>query len=64
MNGEQEDFAAKLALIEHEANLAAEDLPPSLIRDRVQHIATMARLLKSRLDVASSLILPGSSHKG
>lgn len=63
MNGEQEDFAAKLALIEHEANLAAEDLPPSLIRERVQHIATMARLLKSRLDVASSLILPGSSSK-
>ena len=59
MNAEQEDFAARLALIENEANLAAEDLPPSLIRDRIQHIATMARLLKSRLDVASSLILPG-----
>jgi hypothetical protein len=62
MNHEQEDFAAKLALIENEANLAAEDLPPSLIRERIQHIATVARLLKSRLDVASSLIIPGNGH--
>jgi len=39
MNDEQEDFAAKLALIEREATLAVEDLPPSLVRDRVQNIA-------------------------
>jgi hypothetical protein len=57
MNGEQEDFAAKLALIEREAQLAAEDLPPSVVRDRVQHIAVVAQLLKARLDVASELIL-------
>lgn len=35
MNDEQEDFAAKLALIEREATLAVEDLPPSVVRDRV-----------------------------
>lgn len=58
MNQEQEDFAAKLILIEQEAKLVLEDLPPGVTRDRVQHIATVASLLRSRLNVASSLILP------
>ena len=62
MNDEQEDFAAKLALIEHEANLAAQDLPPSVVRDRIQHIAVVAQLLKARLDVASGLILPRKTN--
>lgn len=57
-NQEREDFAAKLALIEQQADLAAADLPPSIVRDRIQHIAVVARLLKSRLEVASGLILP------
>ena len=63
MNGEQEDFAAKLALIEREASLAAQDLPPSIVRDRVQHIAVVAQLLKARLDVASGVILPKKSGR-
>ena len=46
MNEEQEDFAAKLELIEREAELAAQDLPPSTVRDRIQHIAVVAQLLK------------------
>ena len=50
-NEEQQDFAAKLALIESEAYLAAESLPPSTVRDRIQHIAVVAQLLKARLDV-------------
>jgi hypothetical protein len=58
MDGEQEDFAAKLTLIEWEANVVLEDLPTGAVRDRVQHIATVARLLRLRLDVASSVILP------
>lgn len=58
MNEEQEDFAAKLMLIEREASVVLEELPPSVMRDRLQHIVTIARLLRSRLDVASSLILP------
>jgi hypothetical protein len=58
MDGEQEDFAAKLTLIEWEANVVLEDLPMGAVRDRVQHIATVARLLRLRLDVASSVILP------
>lgn len=58
MHEYQEDFAAKLILIEWEANLVLEDLPPNAMRDRVQHIATIARLLRLRLDVASSVILP------
>lgn len=61
MNEEQEDFADKLALIEREATLAAENLPPSTVRDRIQHIAVVAQLLKARLDVASDVILPGKS---
>ena len=56
MNEEQEDFILKLLVIEHQANLILEDLPPGLMRDRVQHIATTAKLLKARLDVAAPLI--------
>jgi hypothetical protein len=63
MNEEQEDFAAKLVLIEREAKFVLEDLPPGVSRDRVQHIATVARLLRARLDVASSLILPAQPPK-
>ena len=58
MDEGHEDFAAKLTVIEWEANLVVEDLPPSALRDRVQNIATVARLLRLRLDVASGLILP------
>ena len=58
MNQEQEDFAAKLMLIEQEAKLVLQDLPPGVMRDRVQHIITTASLLRARLDVASSVILP------
>jgi hypothetical protein len=60
MNGEQEDFAAKLILIEQEARLVLEDLRPGPMRDRVQHIATIAQLLRARLNVASSVIVPAS----
>jgi hypothetical protein len=56
VNEEQEDFILKLLIIEHEANLILEDLPPGLMRNRVQHIATTAKLLKARLDVAAPLI--------
>jgi hypothetical protein len=63
MNREQEDFAAKLILIEWEANAALEDLPPSTIRDRIQHIATVARLLRLRLDAASSVLPPAPARK-
>jgi hypothetical protein len=63
MNEEQEDFAAKLILIEQEANRVLEDLHPGVMRDRVQHIATVAQLLRARLNVASSLILPARPPK-
>ena len=58
---EGQDFAAKLTLIERESNLVLEDLPPGALRERLQHIATLARLLCLRLDVASSLILPAQA---
>jgi hypothetical protein len=61
-NEEQQDFAAKLALIESEAYLAAESLPPSTVRDRIQHIAVVAQLLKARLNVTSLTILPPSQQ--
>ena len=58
MDRDQEDFAAKLTLIDREANLVLEDLLSGATRERVQHIAMLARLLRLRLDVASSVILP------
>jgi hypothetical protein len=57
LNEEREDFAAKLLLIEREAEMLLEDLPPGVMRSRAQHIVTTARLLRSRLDVAASLII-------
>ena len=61
MDRDQEDFAAKLTLIDREANLVLEDSPPGAARERVQHIAMLARLLRLRLDVASSIILPAQA---
>ena len=61
MDRDQEDFAAKLTLIDREANLVLEDSPPDAARERVQHIAMLARLLRLRLDVASSVILPAQA---
>lgn len=63
MNEEQEDFAAKLILIEQEAKRVLEDLRPSVTRDRVQHIITIAQLLRARLDVASSVIVPAPPRR-
>jgi hypothetical protein len=58
MNEEHDDFAAKLLQIEEQANMALNDLPAGLTRDRVQHIAIVARMLRYRLDVASIVVLP------
>jgi hypothetical protein len=56
MDQDQQDFAAKLTVIEWGANLVLEDSPPSPIRDRVQNIATVARVMRLRLDVATSRV--------
>ena len=45
-NEEHDDFAAKLLQIEEQANMALNDLPAGLTRDRVQHIAIVARMLR------------------
>lgn len=58
MNEEQADFAAKLLQIEEQANMAMEGLPAGLLRQRLQHIAVAAKLLRNRLEVASVVILP------
>ena len=50
MNDEQQDFAAKLFLMEREARLVLEDLPPGLMRDRMKHIITIAALLRERIE--------------
>ena len=50
MNEEQQDFAAKLALMEREAQLVLEDLPPGVMRDRLKHIMTIAALLRERIE--------------
>lgn len=57
-NEEHDDFAAKLLQIEEQANMALNDLPAGLTRDRVQHIAIVARMLRYRLDVAAIVVLP------
>ena len=56
MDEDQQDFAAKLTVIEWGANLVLEDSPPSPIRDCVQNIATVARVMRLRLDLASSRV--------
>ena len=56
---EEEDFFAKLLIIEHEANLVAEDLTLGSPRTRIEQIATIARLLRFRLNVVPGAILPG-----
>jgi len=50
MNNERQDFAAKLFLMEREAQLVLENLPPGLMRDRLKHIITLAALLRERID--------------
>jgi hypothetical protein len=50
MNNERQDFAAKLFLMEREAQLVLEELPPGLMRDRLKHIITLAALLRERID--------------
>ena len=49
MNQEQADFAAKLLLIQSEAQLVLRELPPGAARDRLQHIATVAEILRARI---------------
>lgn len=58
MDADNEDFSAKLLIIEWEANLVAEDLPLGAPRTRVEQVATMARLLRFRLNVVPGAILP------
>jgi hypothetical protein len=57
MNEEQIDFVEKLLLIELEARKLAESLPEGLARGRADHIATVARLLKARLDIFAPVIV-------
>jgi hypothetical protein len=63
MTEERDDFAEKLRQIEEQANMALADLPAGLTRDRIQHIAIVARMLRYRLDVAAIVVLssPDSS---
>ena len=61
---EQADFAAKLQQIEEQANSALQELPPGLARNRVQHIAVVARMLRSRMEDGSVLVVPASAENG
>ena len=62
-NAEHDDFAAKLLQIEEQANMALNDLPAGLTRDRVQHIAIVARMLRYRLDVAAIVLSSRDSSR-
>jgi hypothetical protein len=61
---EQAGFAAKLSQIEKQANSALQELPPGLVRNRVQHIAVVARMLRSRVEDGSVLVVPASAENG
>jgi hypothetical protein len=58
MDNERDDFTVKLLLIEKQALLCLHDLPPGLFRERIEEIATTAKLLRLRLGVASAAIVP------
>jgi hypothetical protein len=64
MNKEQADFAAKLLQIEEQANSALQELPAGLVKNRVQHIAVVARMLRSRVEDGSVLVVPGNAGNG
>lgn len=55
---EQYNFAAMLTVIEWEANFVLDDLPSGTLHDMVQNIATIARVLRLRFDMAPDLIVP------
>ena len=64
-NEEQIDFVEKLLLIEQESTRLAAALPPGVMRSRAEHIATIARLLKARIDVFAPVIVQSrESPKG
>jgi hypothetical protein len=63
MNKAQADFAAKLSQIEEQANSALQELPAGLVKNRVQHIAVVARMLRSRLEDRSVRVVPGHDGK-
>jgi hypothetical protein len=60
VNEEQVDFVEKLMLLEREATTLADALPPGVNRSRAEHIATVAKLLKARMDIFGPVIL---AHK-
>jgi len=59
MNQEKEDFMTKLQNIEREATAIFDAVAPTdlAMRARAMHIATTAKLLRARMDVAAPLIL-------
>lgn len=64
VDNEREDFAGKLLLIEKQALFCLQDLPPGLFRERIEEIATTAKLLRFRLGVASAAIAPSNAADG
>ena len=59
VDNERDDFAGKLLLIEKQALLCLQDLPPGLFHDRIEEIATTAKLLRLRLRVAAGPFTEG-----
>ena len=48
-NEEQRDFAARLHQVESQAKLVLRDQPAGSVRDRLQHIATVAEMMRGRI---------------
>jgi len=62
MNEEQQDFDAKLLMIEELARLSLDEDPTDSLRNRLEAIAVTARLLRFRLQVLE--VQPKATPKG
>jgi hypothetical protein len=64
LNEEQADFLEKLVILERQAAMLADDLPPGMNRTRAEHIATTLKLLKARFDLLGPVILAPTNPPG
>jgi hypothetical protein len=51
------DFVAKLHQIEEQANAAIAELPPGMVKTRIQHIVVLAKTLRGRLEFGAVAVV-------
>lgn len=67
MTQDNVDFITKLRQIEEHANSAHAELVPGLNKNRVQHIAVLAKTLRGRLELGITAVVrvePGARAPG